>query len=77
VAGYGVTRQIEPQLQAQALREQGVDIDVAFVNTNPEREGFEVSCGGCGRKAKLPFEPPPGKVALCPDCMRAGRTGQS
>jgi hypothetical protein len=34
--------------------------------------GFELQSGPFA-VAKLPFEPPEGKVALCPDCMRAGR----
>jgi CxxC-x17-CxxC domain-containing protein len=69
-------QQLDPQLLAQHAREEGVDIDAAFVTTNPEHNGFEVTCRGCGRTAKLPFQLPAGKVALCPDCMRAGRTGE-
>jgi hypothetical protein len=48
-----------------ALGRVGVNVDVAFVNTNPEREGYEVTCGDCSRTAKLRFPMPEGKVALC------------
>ena len=59
---------------AEEARRRGVDVDVAFVDTNPAAEGHEVTCAGCGRKAKLPFAPPPGKLVVCPDCMRRGWT---
>lgn len=48
---------------------KGIDVEAVFVTTNPYREGYEVSCGLCGRTAKLPFQPA-GKVVICPDCMR-------
>jgi hypothetical protein len=51
-----------------------VDIDVGFINTEPDAEGYEVICRGCGQAAKLPYPLPERKVALYPDCMRAGRT---
>jgi CxxC-x17-CxxC domain-containing protein len=68
-----IRQQLEPQLLAERVPDQRVNMDVAFVTTDPEREGYEVTCGGCERTAKLPFEPPEGMVLLGPDCMRAGR----
>lgn len=75
LAEHMVRQQLEPQLLAEQARADGIDLDTVFVNTGPEAEGYEVTCNGCGRTAKLPFPVPEGKVALCPDCMRAGRTG--
>lgn len=61
--------QVEPHLRADKLRAAGVNIDVQMVSTDPDADGFEVTCGGCGRTARMPFEPPAGRVALCPRCI--------
>jgi hypothetical protein len=37
--------------------------------------GFELQLGPFA-VAQLPFEPPEGKVTLCPDCVRTGRLGE-
>jgi CxxC-x17-CxxC domain-containing protein len=70
LAAHMYDRQVMPQRRAAELREQGVDAEVAFVNTSADAQGFKVKCYGCGRKATLPFEPPAGKGVLCPDCQR-------
>jgi CxxC-x17-CxxC domain-containing protein len=71
LAEHMYDQQVAPQRLVKRLREQGHDdIDVTLVTTNPDRDGFEVSCFDCGRKAKMPFEPPAGKVVLCPNCQR-------
>lgn len=68
LARHIVERQIEPQIAARKLHEQGIDVGVEFVSTHPDAEGFTVTCHGCGRTAKLPFDPGT-KVGLCPDCI--------
>lgn len=71
LARHLVKNQLEPQFLADDLRRQGHDVDVSLVNVSPNAEdGFEVSCVGCGRTARMPFEPPAGKVVLCPRCQR-------
>jgi CxxC-x17-CxxC domain-containing protein len=65
MAKHIAENQIAPQLRAKEL-----GFDVAFVNTNLASKGFEVTCYGCGRKAKLPFEVPAGKAVLCPACIK-------
>lgn len=62
-------RQIEPQVRADALRDEGMDVSVAMVNTDPGADGFLVQCVGCGREARLPFDPG-SKVVMCPQCQR-------
>jgi CxxC-x17-CxxC domain-containing protein len=64
--------QVEPQLRAAELRTRGLDVTTAMVDTTPGAQGFEVACAGCGRTARLPFEPPPGKAVVCPRCQRDG-----
>jgi hypothetical protein len=66
-----VERQINPQRAAAKLREQGAEVVVGFVNTNPDAEGFPVECYGCGRSARLPYDPG-AKRGLCPDCIGRG-----
>ena len=65
-----IDNQIDPQRRAQALRDQGVNVDVAFVSVKPDAEGYPVTCAECGRTATLPSPMPAGKVAVCPPCMR-------
>lgn len=65
--------QIEPQLRAEELQAEGLDIQTDFVDIRPDAEGFEVTCLGCGRTAKLPYELPAGKAAICPSCLRDRR----
>ena len=69
-----IERQVEPQIWAEEMRERGHQVDVELVNTRPDAEGFEIACLDCGRTARLPFEVPEGKKALCPDCIRARRS---
>jgi hypothetical protein len=72
-----IDNQIDPQERAARLREQGIKVDVAFVNTSPEAPGFEVQCRDCGRTARVPDKPAENAVAICPQCMRAkGYGGQ-
>lgn len=63
-----VKKQILPQLHADELRRQGHNVETALVSTDLAGEGYLVTCGGCGRQARAGFEPPPGKIALCPNC---------
>lgn len=65
-----IDRQVMPQLIAEDLRSKGVRIDVAMANTSPDAEGYEVTCRGCGRTARLAEEPPAGVAVLCPLCVR-------
>lgn len=64
-----VNNQVAPQLAAKGLRERGIPVETAFVSTNPEAEGWELTCLDCGRTAKLSFDPGR-KVGLCPSCQR-------
>ncbi len=65
---------IETHEFVEEMRARGHTVDVADVNVDPEAtEGFPVTCVDCGRTARLPFEPPEGMLALCPNCMRARR----
>lgn len=68
-----IANQIEPQLRVEELRSQGIDVSTAMVSTRADDDGYEVACHFCERKARLPFQPPPGKALMCPDCMRARR----
>jgi hypothetical protein len=70
LAQHVVENQIMPQLAAEEMREQGLDVEIGFVNTNPNAQGFTVTCYGCQKTAKLPFDPGT-KVGLCPACARA------
>lgn len=70
LAKHMYDQQIRPQRVVQELREQGHDVDVTFVNVDPDAAGVTVSCMDCGRTAKMPFAPPAGKVVMCPDCQR-------
>lgn len=63
-----IEKQVVPQLKAEELRAEGHKVEVAFVSTAPDAVGFDVECAGCGRKARLPFDPGP-KVGLCPNCI--------
>ena len=66
-----IDNQVLPQIFASEMAMRGVKIDVEMVNTRPDAEGFKISCVQCGRTARLPFELPKGKLALCPPCVRA------
>ena len=35
------------------------------------REMFSATCSGCGREAKVPFQPTSGKPVYCSDCFRS------
>lgn len=69
LAKHMVERQIEPQLAIDAMRKQGHEVEGVFVNTDPDAEGFTVTCLDCKRTAKMPFDPGV-KVAVCPDCAK-------
>lgn len=62
--------QVEPQVAAQKMRERGMDVDTAFVNTDPSATGHQVACVRCGRTAMLPMAPPQGAIVMCPSCLR-------
>ena len=74
LADHMIENQVEPQLAAQRLRKQGVDIDVAFADLRPDAKGWKVTCIDCGDTATLPFDPG-AKVAMCPRCMRKNEMG--
>jgi hypothetical protein len=63
-------KQVEPQLAAQRARALGIPVDIGFVNTAEDATGWTVTCEGCGRTAKLAFDPGT-KVGLCPACVAA------
>lgn len=66
-----VENQIMPQLVAARLRDEGADVDLAHVNVDSDATGgYEITCVGCGRIGRVPFQLPAGKAALCPQCMR-------
>lgn len=64
-----IEKQVKPQRAAAALRKEGLDVDVAFVNTAPDAKGFVVKCSECGRTARMPTDPGT-KVGVCPSCVR-------
>ena len=35
------------------------------------REMFSATCSGCGREARVPFQPTSGKPVYCSDCFRS------
>lgn len=70
MADHMIRNQIEPELIAQQMRGEGYDVETSFVNTNPEAQGYRVTCSGCGRVATLPTPIPEGRAALCPNCIR-------
>jgi CxxC-x17-CxxC domain-containing protein len=70
LAEHVYDRQIVPQDAAAEARAAGLDIDTTFVNVDPQAQGHTVTCVGCGRTAVMPFAPPPGKVVICPDCIK-------
>lgn len=75
MAEHVYDNQIYPQLQAEHARAHGIDMEAAFVKTTPGAPGYPVTCHGCGATATLPTPLPAGKAAMCPRCMREGRTG--
>lgn len=40
-----------------------------------QRQMFEITCGNCGRKDTVPFQPKGDKPVLCRDCFRQQRQG--
>jgi hypothetical protein len=72
VVEHMLENQIKPQLIAKDLASRGFAVDVQMANTAPDAQGFEVTCSGCGRTARVPVDP--GRaVAMCPSCMRGQR----
>lgn len=70
LAEHMYDRQIVPQRRAAELRKQGMDVEVALVNTSADAKGgWKVKCYGCGQVATLGFDPGTDS-ALCPDCQR-------
>lgn len=61
-------RQVAPQVRARELRALGLDVGATFVSTDPAAAGYEVTCEGCGRTARMASPLPAGVVARCPDC---------
>jgi Fe-S cluster biogenesis protein NfuA len=62
-----IERQVVPALRAEELGGE-----TRFVNTDPDAEGVEVACQGCGRTARMydvTVEEAAAKVILCPDCL--------
>lgn len=64
-----VENHLRPEIVAQAMRDAGLPVRVAEVSTDPQAEGFTVTCIVCSRTAKLPFVPPDAGKALCPRCL--------
>lgn len=63
---------LQPLLHVQDLRGEGPPVDVALADVAPGAEGYEIVCRGCGRRAYLPYEPPPQAIPLCAECLRRG-----
>ncbi len=42
-----------------------------------EREFFNATCSGCGRDARVPFQPRGGKPVYCSDCFRSRQDSSS
>ena len=40
-------------------------------NLSPQRELYEITCGKCGGKDKVPFKPVEGKVLYCKACYKS------
>lgn len=71
LAEHVYDRQIEPHLFADRMRALGHDGEVATVSLAGDAKGHKVTCAGCGRTARLSFQPPDGAKPLCPDCQAA------
>lgn len=68
-------RQILPHLEAERMREQGMDVRAGTAYTGPETMPgmVEVRCLGCGKTAQAPLELAGDKrTGICPDCVLLG-----
>lgn len=72
-----VNQQIDPQLRAERLRQEGLNVEVAMVNTDPDAGGMEVECVRCHRKAHMPFTSLEFMAVMCPTCVRALNMGEA
>lgn len=78
LVGHLLEKQMEPQLRAEELRRQGVDVDDVLVDTGAEDLGegwVEVTCVMCRRGARIPIDAMSelrsgDAVVICPNCMR-------
>lgn len=70
LTAHVIRNQVEPQVFAAEMHMRGVQVDTALVSTDPQAEGFEISCWNCGSTARVPVELPKGKAAMCPECVR-------
>ncbi len=66
-----IANQVAPQLFAERLRQEGVEAVAGLVDTRPDAQGWTLTCFGCGRTAKLPYDPGTSK-GLCPQCIARG-----
>lgn len=73
LAQHIIDTQINPQVKARELQDDGVNADTQFVYTGPDAlDGHvEVTCAVCRRTAQLTaaYAPPAGTVIVCPRCI--------
>ncbi len=78
LAQHVMDHQILPQVWAQQFKDAGLgDMEISFVRSDPNAEGFTIKCTLCGREARSTTEPPEGKSPICPQCMRALIRGEN